>query len=403
MAYTETTYDNWFSRIGGAIKGVIFGLILVIASPIVLFLNEGRAVHTAQTLAEGKSAVVSVDAAKIDSANEGKLVHFTGRAINATGHELVDPIFQVSQDAIHLRRVVSMYQWREDRKTETQKDLVGGGQKEVTTYTYFEGWKDQPLDSSNFKVAGHMNPVHWRFTGNIVDAATVTVRAFTLDSTLAGRMDNFTPVKISAAPPDGVAASLKPDLVYAGMDDAIFISNDPGSKADPNLPRIGDLKVTFEAVLPGDVSVVAMQSAATVAPFQTKTKALELLYVGNRSAAEMFTAEEQKNTTITWILRAAGFVAMWIGLAMILYPLKVLADVIGIIGDIMGTGIGIITGLVAVTFSCITIAIAWLTYRPLVGIGLLVVAAAAIIGFFVLRSKGAAQRKAVGPPQSANA
>ena len=88
---------------------------------------------------------------------------------------------------------------------------------------------------------------------------------------------------------------------------------------------------------------------------------------------------------------------MWVGLALMLNPLKVLADVVGIIGDMVGAGIGLVTGVVAIALSFTTIAIAWLAYRPLVGVGLLVIAAAAVAGFFVLRTKGRSKKAAAVP------
>ena len=105
----------------------------------------------------------------------------------------------------------------------------------------------------------------------------------------------------------------------------------------------------------------------------------------------MIRIEQQKNTTLTWILRGVGFLVMWIGLAVALNPLKVLADVVGFIGDLAGIGIILVTGVLAFALSLTTIAIAWVTYRPVLGIGLLVIAAAG----FVLRD--AAPQKGRGP------
>ena len=87
---------------------------------------------------------------------------------------------------------------------------------------------------------------------------------------------------------------------------------------------------------------------------------------------------------LTWLLRLGGFLLMFLGLSTILKPLSVFADVLPILGDIVGIGTGIVAGLVALVCSLATIAIAWLFYRPLIGIALLVVA-----GFFVwkLRQK----------------
>lgn len=394
MTYSETTHEGWFGRIGGAIKGMIFGPILLIIACILLFLNEGRAVHTARTLTEAKGAVVSVDSAKVDPANEGKLVHFTGRAVNATGDKLVDPTFHVSQDALRLRRVVLMYQWKEDRRSDTSKDTVGGGSTTTTTYSYAKVWNDKPIDSTTFKEQGHANPTAWRLKGNDADAAVVTAGGFTLNPALVGKIENFTPVALPQDVVEGLSSDLKSDAVFS--DNAVFIANDSGKKPDPGSPQIGDLKISFASALPGDVSVIAQQSGKSLAPYQTKNNAIQLLYVGDHSAPEMLSSEEQKNSMLTWILRGAGFVLIFFGFMLMLSPLKVLADVVGIIGDIVGAGIGFVSFACAVALSCAVIAVAWIAFRPVIGISLFAAAFASIVWLFMLRSKGRGQRKTVG-------
>src|SRR5690349_3983915 len=106
-SYVEYSRRGWFGRIGNAIKGVLFGIVLALASLVLLFWNEGRAVHRAQALQEGAASVVTVDSKAVNPATDGQLVHFTG---DAAGQTLADPEFGVSRDAIHLRRVVEMYQ-----------------------------------------------------------------------------------------------------------------------------------------------------------------------------------------------------------------------------------------------------------------------------------------------------
>ena len=51
--FTEVTSRSWISRIGQSIVGVLIGLVMVIAAIVVLFWNEGRAIQTARSLAEG--------------------------------------------------------------------------------------------------------------------------------------------------------------------------------------------------------------------------------------------------------------------------------------------------------------------------------------------------------------
>ena len=97
---------------------------------------------------EGASAVVSVSSETKDLTNEGKLVHFTG--IARTPSVLTDVDFGVGGSALKLRRIVEMYQWEENSKSDTREKL-GGGTETTTTYTYDQDWFDRVIDSSNFK------------------------------------------------------------------------------------------------------------------------------------------------------------------------------------------------------------------------------------------------------------
>src|SRR5258708_6768970 len=123
-SFTEITGQSWFGRIGDSIKGILFGGVLFLLSFVVLFWNEGRAVQTAKSLDEGGKVVISVDAGKVDPANEGKLVHISGEA--TTAQTLADAQFGVSAAALKLRRQAQMYQWKENKSSETRNKLGGG-------------------------------------------------------------------------------------------------------------------------------------------------------------------------------------------------------------------------------------------------------------------------------------
>jgi hypothetical protein len=71
--------------------------------------------------------------------------------------------------------------------------------------------------------------------------------------------------------------------------------------------------------------------------------------------------------------------------------LEALAKVIPPLGTIVGAGITLVSLVLGGAWSLLWIAIAWLTYRPLVGIPLLVVA---VGGLIWLKGKG---RKAAAP------
>jgi hypothetical protein len=109
-----------------------------------------------------------------------------------------------------------------------------------------------------------------------------------------------------------------------------------------------------------------------------------LLTYGTVSPDAMFKTAEKSNKTLTWVFRAAGFLLMFVGLFLIFNPLAVVADVVPIFGSLLRVGVAGFVGLVASALSLATISVAWLTYRPLLGLALLVLAAASMWGLLRL-------------------
>ena len=351
---------------------MLFGLIAVCAAVVLLWVNEGRAVKTRKTLDEGAKDFVTVPFDKVDAANEGKLVYVTGMA--STSEVLRDDVLNVSAPALKLRRVVEYYQWVEDKKSETKKSL-GGGEETVVTYTYAKKWTGRPVDSSRFnRSAGHENPKV------VLDDLTLTAEpialgAFTLSDGLAGRISTYTPLvpEEGGEVPDAVA-----EKKVQAEGDGFYIGDDPKN------PAVGDMRVSHEAALPGEVSVIAAQSGSSFEPYSAKAGGrIEMLSEGVRSAESMFEGAQKSNKVLTWVLRAVGAVIMFIGFSALFRPLSVIADVVPLVGSIVEIGTGFVAVLLTIPISLVVIAFAWIFYRPLIGIPLLVVAVAAVI--FLIR------------------
>ena len=392
---TET--QSWGSRLGDSIKGVLFGLALFIAGFPVLFWNEGRAVATAKALDEGEGACISVESnAKVDPEMEGKLVHMTGKA--DTKDILADDAFGVSVNAIALKRKTEMFQWVEHSSTKEKKNLGGSVTKE-TVYKYSQEWSETAIDSSSFNTpAGHENPGAIEFPSESKRAANVSFGAFRLNESQIGRIGSeqayafptgFT-CKISRVQMQGNAI-LVPNLATR--------SNEKNVRDVATQPRVGDMRVTFSVVLPHDISIVSKQKGDSFTGYLAKSKKkVDMLSDGTKEAAEMFEAARSANTFLTWLVRLGGFLLMFIGLSTALKPLSVLADVLPILGDIVGVGAGIAAGLVAFACAILTIGVAWLFYRPLVGVPL-VVAGGALLVKSILKKKKAAAAAPASPTE----
>lgn len=398
MSVTVTTTESWTSRLGDSFKGILTGLAVFVAGFPLLFWNEGRAVKTARALDEGEGACISLEnASKVDVDYEGKLVHITDRA--DTKDMLEDDIFGISENAICLKRDVEIFQWVEDSHSEEHKKL-GGKVEKTTTYTYKQQWCDTHVDSSRFHEAGHENPpMDMEFKDAKLYASNVNFGAFRFNQSqiesIGGSVaytfeTNFVP-RINRA-------QVKREAIYVPNYET---RSNPLNRRDvAAMPRLGDYRVKFSVIKPHTVSVIAQQKGDGFTSYITKngTKLL-MITDGDRTAAEMFNTAREGNNFMTWALRIIGFLMMAGGLSSVFKPLSVIADVLPILGDIVEVGTGIVAKIIAFVCAVTTIAIAWLFYRPIIGIALLLIAGVGV--FFLVKKRNEAKSKAAGKPAAA--
>ncbi|NND99839.1 MAG: hypothetical protein HKN47_21165 [Pirellulaceae bacterium] len=377
------TNESWISRIGGSIKGLVVGLLLVVISVPVLFWNEGRAVRTAKGLKEGAGAVVKLDSDSVSPENDGQFVHVTGTA--HTDEVLSDDTFGVSVNGIRLSRNAETYQWVEKTKKKTKKKL-GGGTRTETTYSYQKEWKSDRVISGNFHDrTGHENPESLKFTSQTQQADKVTLGGFRLPDSLIRQIEKPQPLAIDA---DNLATDIAPEITIRDEDAMTRAYWRSGGQYD-GTPKIGDTRVSFSATPITNVSVMSKQNADTFEPFHTQFGTqLNMLTVGTVSPENMIAQAEAENAQMTWILRGVGSAMMFFGFIFLLRPLVILADVIPPLGWLVGAGTGAVAFLLAGSISLITISIAWLYYRPLLASALIAVAVALLVVLF-LRARSA--------------
>ena len=370
-SFTSTTSTSWFSRIGSAIGGILFGVVLFLGSFLLLAWNEGRAIHRAQTLDVGAKQVISISPDAPVAENDGKLVHLTGTA--EAPESVTDEVFGITASALKLRRDVEMYQWKEESKSETKKKL-GGGEETTTTYTYSKAWSSSLIDSSKFqKPDGHANPESLPVESEIFTADGIHVGKFELPESLTGLISNFVSRPVTKAEAQAAAKAHSEDI-QATTGGQLYVGE------NPQQPALGDLRITFQMAPSGPVSIIAGQVGETFEPFSVKNLGtIELLESGTLSAAAMFQKEKEGNAMLTWILRLVGFLMMLFGLLMIANIFSVLASVIPFFGDIVGAGTGLLAFVIALPLTLVTIALAWVAYRPLIGIPLLLAAAGSVV------------------------
>ncbi|XP_061076428.1 transmembrane protein 43 [Conger conger] len=371
---------GFLERLSETTGGMLVGVSLFLLSFYVLFTNEGKAMRIAASLDEGLSLVVSLDPAfSPEVQNNNHLIHLS--APLHTAQPLHDPNYKVAVHAVKLKRQVEMYQWVEHQESRDYEE--DGQSKSETTYSYNTEWRSDIINSRNFdKEIGHINPSAMAVESVTVVAPDVWVGKFSLSNGLVEKIDNFETLSLTEPSPD-------PDSFLTVHGDYFYHT------AHPTRPEVGDVRVSFSyAGLSGEgsypkpaqlVSVVAMQRDDRLMPFKTKSgEKLEILYLEELSAQEVFEREHQVNTRRLWALRAAGWALMFLGISLTIRIFHTLVDWVPVLRELVNLGLKIFALCVSCSLSLLTIAAGWLFYRPLVA-GTLI--ALALVPVLVARSR----------------
>ncbi len=439
MAYTETTTTGYGTRVGNSFKAIGSGILMFVIGTALLWWNEGRAVKTEKMLDEAGSKYVEMENPnKKDASLEGELI--CGTAMATTEDSLSDAQFGIGAKAIALRRSVEYYQWVEHAQEKTE-DKLGGKQVTTTTYTYSKQWVSSPIQSSEFHDPAYQNKnmvlttvddteqyaenvsfgayqlneslIHSISSREAMDLAIAEDLLKQFDKSTQAAYERFYGVQKSIqqqptqqpaqapAIPDSIRALLsdsakavldslqavndsinrqmenaenKKDLEYIHVaNNILYFGRVPGS------PEVGDVRVTFEKIVPAKVTVMAVVDGDTFKPFKAKNgKRFQTLVMGQKSGDEIIEAEKEANNMLLWFFRIVGIVLVIGGLKGIFGFIETILKVVPFIAGIFGWGIGVICTVIGIAWSLIVIAIAWLFYRPLLGISLL-----ALAGFLI--------------------
>ena len=439
MAYQETTTVGYGSRVGNSFKAIGSGILLFCLGTALLWWNEGRAVKTEKMLDEAGNAYVEMENPnKKDASLEGELI--CGTAMATTEDSLSDAQFGIGAKAIALRRTVEYYQWVEHAQEE-HKDKLGGKEEIVTTYTYTKEWVSRPVQSSDFHDPAYQKKnfvlttvedaeqyaenvsfgayklneslIHSISSREGVDLAIAEDLLAQFDKSTQAAYERFygvqkniqqptqQPAQQQVAIPDSIKALL-PDSVKAALDSLQAVNDSINKQMEnaenkkdleyvhqasnvlyfgrvPGSPEVGDIRVTFEQIVPAKVTVMAVVDGDTFKPFKAKNgKRFQTLVMGKKSGDEIIDSAKEANNAWLWILRIVGIMMVIGGLKGIFGFIETILKVVPFIAGIFGWGVGLVCTVIGIAWSLIVIALAWLFYRPLLGIALL-----ALAGFLV--------------------
>lgn len=210
---------------------VLGSLLLLIGVGLAAVVERGQIEYSVQLKRHGGDVLDLGSSGRPDASEQGYMVRVVGplQVVEAP----LDQQFNQQVNQPVLIRHVQMFQWRE---------LRYGGPP-----SYELDWEDHPIDSSQFqRPGGHANPGKFPIESAQFEAGLVRLNGFALSPTLVHALVGSQPVTPDLRSlPGNLAASFS--LYQRGL----------VTSAEPSRPRVGDLRVTWEAVPVQTVTIVA--------------------------------------------------------------------------------------------------------------------------------------------------
>lgn len=380
----ETTRVGFGARIKNAIKGIGLGVAFIGISVSGIFWNEGNSVRTARALTEGAGVVVPLSDLTPQAEHEGALVHINGEIV--LDEILSDGALGIAAgpQTVRLERRVEQFSWVEEKRTSSDTN-VGGSQDRTTEYTYRLDWTESPKSGSDFKVAeGHLNPPMpikssvFRHDKGMIGGFGVTEGV--------GDLGGSEQVILTADQAQRIGEALGFDRDLRSTAGVVQTSE------RIEAPQLGDLRVSYYVSDIGAVSVVGVQHEGTLIPYVAENgRNVFLIEEGLKPASAMFETAQDANRFQTWVLRVVLIVVMFLGFKALLSIIDVVASVIPFLGWLTSS----VTSLVSLALTFVvgggSIAIAWISVRPMLSAAIFgVVLAAAVASLVMARRKAQA-------------
>ncbi|MBR6181723.1 MAG: TMEM43 family protein [Prevotella sp.] len=397
----------------GFLIRIFGGILLFFGATGVLWWNESRYLRRKHTLEEvDKVCVIMENPNTRDPQLEGKLVCAT--AIASTEEILSDTDFGIKINAISLSREVKYFQWVEEKEKEDRR----------TTYKYKKKWVDKPIDSESFHDPDyHSNFVIVEIENMIQYARKVSFGAYflndelkefmvpeplnlKLDNKILEKWNNIVAKSLGMSTqdaPNETTDTFTDSLLDTGneaqsQEENLTISGNevptPQKKYDyvhteknmlyfgqkPRKPSIGDVRIYFNKVLEGTVTVVSQVAGNTFVPYESRVEQdYQTLVMGESNDDLIIENETKENKEAHWVIRLWASLATGVGLFMsfnILFQILIyLFDFIPLIAkylislvDLTGMIFFIACLLVGIAWSAINIFLAWIINLVIVNI-----------------------------------
>ncbi len=337
---------------GAGKVGGLFGLAMFVAAAGGLAYNESRTVNQAAAITELSKSAITVGIDVLKPENDGKAVYFKGALETDAGVQ--DNYFAFGgDDLLVFERKVEMYQWVKHRRN--KKDV----------------WEQEWSDDAESDGGGHSNPA-FPVSSATFTASDAHVGAFHLAESQVSELDSSSSFTLPGELPQNLSEL---GWTVSGSN-RLYLGENESS------PTIGDLRAVFNVLKETDISAMGRQTGSELVRYMAKNGYDVFFIEPGAIAPELLTQHsESKNTTLAYILRAAGGSGMALGLGLAFSGFVGWLTWIPVLGPMIGRFAFWLGGLIGAILAAILFVGAWLWTHPLALVATLAVASLALIAY----------------------
>jgi len=364
--FTQTVRETRIAAVFLTPLGLLIALLFLITAITGLIKNEREALAYAKTLAECNRYVISVGIDQVDPINDGNLIHLSGSV--TIDETLIDEEFKVeAYNVIELRRTVEMYQWQR---------IVSKNESGEIEYSYEKEWLEHFIDSTkpNWPQKYYnQDMLLKKLKSKVFKAKPVNLGGFLLPSNLVKNMTNFQELPMTELDfwkaEDNLQDLLQEKQSY--FDDGNYYVGQ-----NPAVPQMGDLRIKFEVIQPGTISVIAKQNGSGLIPYRAKTgtRIDPMLEDGTVSAEKMFWNQRKSFFSSKLKYRFFNFFLMFVGIYIIFNVLWIAKTSIIFFGNPANAVGWLLSLIIATVLTFLIIGYLWKDFNPIAGGILLVIA-----------------------------
>ena len=342
---------------GAGKVGGLFGLAMFAAAAAGLAYNESRTVNQAAAIAELSKGAVTVGIDAIKPENEGKAVYFKGNLETDAGTQ--DDYFSFGgDDVLVLERKVEMYQWVKHKRN--KKDY----------------WEEEWSDDAESDGGGHSNPA-FPVSSTTFTANDAHVGAFHLAQSQVVELE----VSSSFSMPTELPQNLQELGWKVSGGGRLYLG------ANENSPSIGDLRADFNVLRETAVSAMGLQTGGELVRYMARNGYDVFFIEPGDIAPKLLTQHgESKNTTLAYVLRAAGGAGMALGLGLAFSGFVGWLTWIPVLGPMIGRFAFWLGSLIGAILAAILFVGAWLWTHPLALVATVALVSLGFIGYGLKKS-----------------